>query len=164
MLIDVRSATPLDIDWLMSRLLKLSQFAGTKRLLFEDNDYSRNGLASLIAHHFVRVAYRKHEAGWPGGSSPLKEGWHRVGFIGGYFVGHPFNPKVRYLSELFWWVDETDRKTRAGHALLKSFVDFGIANADWLVFGLNEHTPVKEETILKIGFKKHETCYLMEIE
>ena len=157
MLIDVRPATPLDIDWLISRLLKLSQFAGTKRLLFEDNEYMRNGERDVVEKHVMFIA-EKTDA-----KNALACGIKNVGFIGGYFVGHPFNPNVRYLSELFWWVDEDERGSSAGYRLLRAFIDFGKQNADWLVFGLNEKTPVKEESILKLGFKFHESCYLMVI-
>ena len=147
MLIEIRKATPSDLDWLMTRLLRLSEFAGTKTLLFEDNDYSRAGLLNLIDKHVMFIAVRECQA---------------VGFIGGYFVPHPFNPKVTMLSELFWWVDEDQRRTSAGGKLLNSFLEYGKAHADWIVFGLNTHTPVKEDTILKLGFTLHERCYLLE--
>jgi hypothetical protein len=147
MLIDVRRAMPQDIDFLMSRLEMLSDYTGTDKKLFEDNDYSRNGMLNLIDKHIVYIACID--------SRP-------IGFIGGYFVPHPFNPKVTMLSELFWWVDEDERGSRAGSYLLKSFIDYGKKNADWIVFGLNTKTPVKEETILRLGFKRHEVCYLLE--
>ncbi len=47
--------------------------------------------------------------------------------------------------------------------LLKEFINTGKENADWITFGLMETTPVKEKSILKYGFKKMETNFLMEV-
>ena len=134
----------------------LSTFAGTNIQLFEDNDYARSGMMGLIDHHVLLIA---ETIDFSRGLIDFKK---RVGFIGGYFVAHPFNPKVKMLSELFWWVDEDERGHSAGARLLREFVAFGKRNADWIVFGLNDKTPIKERSILKMGFKSHERCYLME--
>ena len=147
MILGIRPATPQDVDWLMSRLERLSLFGLTKKKLFDDSDYTRAGLLNLIDRHVVFLAERDGQV---------------VGFIGGYFVLHPFNPTVKMLSELFWWVDEEHRGCGAGAKLALAFVDHGKAHADWTVFGLSSNTPVKEASILKMGFHLHERCYLME--
>lgn len=141
----------------MERLKRLSIFGLTDRKLFEDTEYTRAGLRNLIDQHVVFVAERE-EYGEDHKST------RTIGFIGGYFIHHPFNPTVKMLSELFWWVDEEYRGCGAGGKLLRQFIHVGQAAAHWIVFGLSTNTPVKESSLLKLGFKKSETSYLMEIK
>src|SRR3990167_1853767 len=158
MLIDIRRASPKDIDWLMDRLKKLSDFAGSKHVLFESSDYARNGMLHLIEKHVVLIAERRDFSRGVIDNSDL------IGFIGGYLIQHPFNPKLLMLSELFWWVDEDARGSSAGGRLLHSFIEIGKRVTDWIILGLNVRTPIKAETILRLGFKLHESCYLLETE
>ena len=96
----VRRATESDVDWLLSQLKDFSCFYGTKRHLFpEDDTNARNLLLGLIQGHVVLIA---EVNGKPAGT------------IGGTLSGHPFNPAIRTLGEIFWWVSEEYRRTRAG--------------------------------------------------
>jgi len=147
--IHVRPASTADIPWLLSQLKKFSEFFGSKIPLFEDEAHSTQGLHSMICDHVVFIAEQ--------------DGVGSVGFISGWRTQHPFNPKIRWLAETFWWVDEPWRGTRAGLMLLNKFTEWGKQNADWITFGLEENSPINDKTLIKRGFRLHERSYLMEV-
>jgi RimJ/RimL family protein N-acetyltransferase len=147
--ITVRGATPEDIDWLLSQLREFSNFFGTRRSLFGDDDYSQSAMLNMIQNHIVFIAEREDVG--------------PIGFISGYIIPHPYNPEIRLLSETFWWVDEEYRGTRAGLMLLNQFTDWGKKNADWITFALEEKSPVKETCLTKRGFRLHERSFLLEV-
>lgn len=147
--ISVRSATLGDIDWILSQLKIFSKLYGTKRSLYGDEIHCREGLKRTIEGHVFLLAVREDD-------SPL-------GFIAGLISPHLYNPAIRMLCELFWWVAEDARTTRAGVMLIDAFIDFGKKNADWITFGITEETPINEVSITKRGFHAHERSYLMEV-
>lgn len=82
-----------------------------------------------------------------------------VGCIGGRLFPQPFNPLVMMLMEMFWWVPEEYRKTRAGYLLLKKFCEVGNERADATVLTLQNSTPVIERTVERLGFKLYERSF-----
>lgn len=152
-MIRIRPAQAEDIPWLVGQLKVFSAFFGTKRPLFPDDEFAAKGLAMMMTNHLVLVAEMFHDE--------LSAG--PVGFIAGYVTPHPFNPTIRTLTETFWWVAEEYRWSRAGLKLLNAFVDWGRDNADWIMFALEEKSPVKEEVLLKRGFRLQERNYLCEV-
>lgn len=86
-----------------------------------------------------------------------------VGFIGGALHDHLFNPAVRVLSELFWWVTPSERGGRAGFMLLSTFTLFGQANADMVVMTLESNSPVKFGTLEHFGYRVKETNFILEV-
>lgn len=146
--VTIREATPADVEWLVHEAKEFSKFNGTQYPLFDDEKQVRADLLGLIAQHFVRLAVRGDE---------------RMGFIAGYYVRHPLNPKLVTLCEIMWWVAEPYRRSRAGLMLLDAYVDWGIDNANWITFSLQTHSPVKPETLEKRGFHLHEFGYLREV-
>jgi hypothetical protein len=147
--IEIRAAVPADIEWLVAELKSFSSVYRTKLPLFDDDEkHGREVLSNMIQNHLFLVA--EHDS-------------IGVGFIGGLVSPHFFNPKIRTLFELFWWVGEKYRGSRAGSMLLNSFVEWGKKNVDWITCSLEQHSQVKDESLLKRGFKCHERSFLLEV-
>jgi hypothetical protein len=144
----VRRARAGDLEWLLQELARFSVFFGSKTPLFSDSQYTRDGLTRLIETQLVLMAERDEE---------------RLGFIAGVLAPHTFNPAIRVLSELFWWVTPEHRGSRAALLLLNEFVEAGKTMADWITFGVETDTLVNEHSLTKHGFRLKERCYLMEI-
>lgn len=150
MRINVRPATNDDIPWLIAQLKNFSEFYGTYYKLFGSEEFAQSFLDNLIKNHVVFVAE--------------SEAVGLVGLIAGYSVPHLYNREMKVLSELFWWVDETYRGSRAGAMLLRAFEDYGRANCDWIIMTLIENrSPVHESSLIKRGYHLHERSYLLEV-
>lgn len=144
----IRSATPDDLDWLLSQLKEFSKFFGTKRPLYGDENFVRSGMTEMMTKHLVLVAE--------------KDMLGPVGFIAGIVTPHVYNPKIRLLVETFWWVTEEYRGGRAGLLLLDSFLDWGKKNADWITMSIESHGQISDRILLKRGFHLQERSYLLE--
>lgn len=144
----VRKGEMKDVPWMLKQLEAFSAFYGTRIPLFDYDSASRI-LPSFIEKGFVAVAERSEK--------------DHIGLIVGAITPHLFNPKIKILAELLWWVDPAYRNTRAGYLLLKQFVSWGRKNVDWVTFSLEENSPVNEKTIIKQGFRKMEHSYLIEV-
>ena len=144
----IREARPEDVDWLIEQTKAFSDFNGTAYPLFDDEAHARASLLGLMSQHFMRLAVRGDE---------------RLGFVAGYHMPHPFNPKLVILCEVMWWVAPEHRNSRAGLMLLNAYTEWGKAHANWVTFCLQSNSPVKEETLLKRGYHRHETSYLIEV-
>lgn len=148
---EIRPARAEDIGWLLGQLRKFSDFYGSSVPLFPSSeDHAVTYLMSLIYQHLFLIA--ESETTGP------------VGFISGVFTPHIMNPEIRVLAESFWWVDEEHRGSRAGIMLLDEFVAVGKSRADWVLFTLEHKSPVKDETLLKRGFKLQEKSFLLEVQ
>ena len=147
--ITVRAATYEDLDWLCGQLKEFARTYSTEHCLYGSEETVRGRLRFFIDGHVLLIAER--------------EGFGPVGLIGGVVTPHLFNPDIRLLAEMFWWVDEAHRGTRAGLMLLNAFTDWGKTHADWITFSLETHSPVKVETLVKRGFKVKETGFLYEV-
>lgn len=149
--ITVRPARESDLEWLLGQLKAFSRFFGTKTQLFEeeDTDYARATIGAMVRDHFVLIAERAD-------LTPL-------GFIAAWKTPHPFKPKLRVLSETFWWVSEEHRGSRAALVLLNAFVEYGRENCDWVCIALEAHSPVNEKCLHKRGFRLQERSYLLEV-
>lgn len=145
---EIRRAVPEDADWVLEELKKFSNFLGTKRNVYGDEDVCRASLLSFIENQMLLLAVNEET---------------RLGFIGGFLTPHLFNPKLMVLCEVFWWVAEEHRGTRAGAMLLGAFLEYGEANADMITFALEAKSPVNENTLLKRGFVLQERNYIKEI-
>lgn len=144
----VRRGNLGDIPWIIEQLKEFQLFFGSKRSLYH-SEHSITRLESFMENGLVFVAE--------------KETIGRVGFIVGAITPHLFNPTLKVLAELLWWVDPIHRKSRAGYLLLKEFIDWGKKNVDWMTFSLQENTPVKEETLKRFGFRLLERAFLIEM-
>lgn len=150
MSITVRPAVAEDVPWLLDQLQAFDKFFGARRSLIPtDVAYAEALLRNLMANHVFYVALSARGL---------------VGFIAGTLTAHAFNPDLRVLSEVFWWVDEAERGSRAGALLFSAFHEYGLAQADWIVFTLETNSPVNPATLEKRGFRLHERNYLLEVE
>lgn len=147
--VSVRRAVADDVPWILRELAEFSKFFGTKKQLFADSPQTEALLLKVLGEQLALVAER--EDGEP------------MGFIVGFASKHPFNPDITVLSEQLWWVKEAHRKTRAGLLLLEAFIDWGKKHVDWITFGLEAKSPVRDETILRRGFRLQERAFLMEV-
>lgn len=145
----VRLGNVGDIDWLVSQVKLFSEFFGTKRPLFSNEEYAREGLLKTMQEHILFVA--THNDGTP------------VGFVAGYIIPHMFNPEISVLAETFWWVQPEYRGTRAGLMLLNELVAYGKEHTDWILMALEDGSPVNEKCLTKRGFVLKERNYLLEV-
>lgn len=145
----VRKATAADLDYIIGQFPAFSKHYGTKKALFGDAEYARAAMLTTIENHLVLVA-ESEAAGVRG-------------FIAGFVACHPYNPAIRVLTELFWWVEPEFRRTRAAILLMNEFIEWGKSHCDWVTFGIMETTPVKDSAILKRGFIPYERNFIMEV-
>lgn len=143
----VRRANKSDLDFIVAQCEEFSKFYGTKKELFPGKEFASQGLLNIIENHVAFVSEVDGELS---------------GFISGYFVEHPFNPKLKLLAENFYWVKQESRFGKSALKLLNAFVDFGQANSDWITFSLEHHSPMKEAALEKRGFKFQEKSFLRE--
>ena len=148
MSVEVRRVEVTDVSWISAQLKAFSSFAGFDGKFFPDEEYAAQGLANLINGQVFLVA--------------LVDG-ARAGFIAGAVTPHPFNPSVRVLSEMFWWVAPEYRRTRAGFLLLREFEIAGRRVADWIVVGLEHRSAVRDANLVKRGFRPMERTFLLEV-
>ena len=147
----VRDAVLDDIDWLVEELRQLQEFFGKKHSLFgnDENSLRERLEMSITRHKFFIAEHSVHG---------------RIGLIAGVVTPHLYNPEVRVLAEMFWWVVPAHRRTtKAASMLLDEFISWGKKNVDWITFGIQEKTPIKEDSLIRLGFRLQERAYLMEV-
>lgn len=146
-MIIIRPAFLGDVEWLFEQCEAFAKFYGSKISLAGNPEYGKFFLTNLVENHFVRIAMNDDV---------------RAGFIAGMITPHHFNPNIKQMAELLWWVREEHRGGGAGAKLFKNFVEYGKANCDWITFTLEENTPIGDAVLIKHGFRLTEKAYLME--
>ena len=149
MSIAIRDAKPEDADWIVSRLPALSAMYQTKRPLYEDPIYARDGVLSFIRDHLFLIGL---------------DGDDRRGFIAGMVSDHFVNPEIRTLTEMLWWVDPGPSQPRVGLALLRGFTEWGRRHADWITFTRLDAHPSGHRALTRLGFRLQERIYLLEVD
>lgn len=143
-------ANPSHLDFVLSELKEFADFVGTEKKLFGDPAYVKLQLELIMKDHVFFVA---EADGVP------------IGFIFGFLTPHYFNPEIKILTELAWWIVPEHRgKSEAGFDLLKTFIESGREKADWVAFGLNEKTLFKSDRLVELGFKFFERSYLLQFQ
>ena len=115
----------------------------------KSNDDAGNFLENLITNGVVLI-------------SESDEG-ERTGLIAGVLAPHYFNKELITLSELFWWVSEKHRGSKAGLMLYNAFMEKGKELSNWIVFCLKEGSPVNPEFFTKRDFKPLDQSFLLEV-
>ena len=163
-MIEVRRGELSDIPWLCQELEKFSKFFGSTIPLYDD-EHVREQLPKWLSGGAVfLVAVEAVTVRDPYGVGDL-ECQRPVGFIGGLLLPHFMNPKIIQLAETFWWVQEEFRTTSAGARLFNAFCqEAKVLGVDWLTLSLEEHSPIKEESLTKRGFRRTERAYLLEMD
>lgn len=155
MQITIRPARPNDLDWMIPELQEFAKFAEHKYSLFpEDENYIRQGFENLILNGVCLCADKENA------TDGTIEG---IGFIVGMYSPHAFNPKIKTLIEMFFWVKEEYRGCRAGLQLFNEYLKIGRETAHWIIFTLEDVSPMKDEFLFKKGFKLKEKNFLMEV-
>lgn len=148
-MVEVRKATHDDVPWLLEQITAFEAFAAYKKPLITGNSAAPAVLAGLIDRHVVLIAH---------------EDDIRHGFIAGFQGSHPLNRTLRVLSEIFWWIAEEHRgHGRAALVLLNEFERMGRETADWVIFTLEHHSPVRDAHITGRGFRLVERAFLLEV-
>ncbi len=146
---NIRKAQEGDAEWLIPELSKFAQFACTRLSMLPQNvEVIHEGLRKFIETHLFLVAENDGEA---------------AGFVAGLVFPHLFNPEILVLQEIFWWVREQYRGSRAALLLLNAFVEWGREHVDWIFFSMQHNTPATDRALVKRGFKMHEQTYLLEV-
>jgi len=151
MSIIVREATHHDVDWIVPELKSFSDFycRDKKKKLFKDHKYTRSEVVlPLIERHLFLVAEMDES--------------ELVGMIAGLIGTHAFNNEISTLNELFWWVPQGYRHTRAGLMLINEYTRWGRENVDWAFMTLETDSPVNDRSIIKRGYQPVERQFLME--
>jgi hypothetical protein len=148
-LISVRPATHADLPWLLDQLRQFDAFFGSARSLFPSVEQAEAIIGGLIDTQPILVA--DNDAG-------------PVGFICGALHPHPYNPALIVLSEMFWWVAEEYRGSRAGLALLNEFIAIGERLAHWIIMTLETNSKLDPEHLFRRGFRLKELSYLLEVD
>jgi hypothetical protein len=146
-MIEVRPAFKSDIDWLFEQCEAFAKFYGSKISLAGNPDYGKWFLGTLIENHYVSIGMIDDV---------------RAGFIAGLIAPHHFNPEIKQLNELLWWVTEDFRNSGVGSKLFKDFIAYGTFHCDWITFTLEENSPVSDKALIDQGFRLTERAYLLE--
>jgi hypothetical protein len=144
----VRRAREDDLAWINTELREFATLYPSKHSIVGDNSYWEGGLRGLVKDHLFLIADKDGE---------------RAGLICGVLTTNMFNPKVRVLSEVFWWVAKPFRKSRAGYLLLKEYIEWGRNNSDWILLSSIISSKIREKSLEKLGFRLQERIYLMEV-
>lgn len=144
----VRVATHEDIDWIVDELKRFAALARTKKPLFGSEAHAVPFISSCIDHHVALIAESEtHE---------------RLGVIIGTLCPHPFNPEIRLLSEIFFWVTEAARGSRAAPLLLNAFDLIGSQRADWITLSKFFTSPIHSRSYERRGYRLQEQTFLKE--
>ena len=144
-MIKIRRADYSDKGWLLKQVKSFMLFADCEDLY--DAQYLEEFITSCIKDHFFIIA---HDDGL------------RMGMLAALLTPHLFNPKKTMLAELCWWVPVEYRSTRAGLALLTTYIEWGKRNADIVVISSLSSSPISETSLTKRGFTKRETSFVLE--
>ncbi len=145
---NTRRATLEDIPWMIEQLMALNECYGSSHSLFPDEDAATGILQEIIGTQPVVIA-------------ELVDGTP-VGFIAGAIHNHPYNPDLIVLSEMFWWVVEKYRGSKASLLLLNEFIAIGERSAHWTIMTVTSETKVDPAHLYSRGFRFKETSYLRE--
>lgn len=142
----VRTAKPSDCEWIVEQA---KHFIDYLQLQFEANEpHLRQVIAEFVTKHVVVL---------------VEKDGVRCGIAAALLQPHVFNPNVRTLTEVMWWVVPEYRNTRAGLLLLDTLDDIGNKTADLVVMSVEAHSSVNERTLVKRGYKKQELAFVKAV-
>lgn len=142
----VREATQEDVEWLVT--------IAAKRMLVEEvkkpHYYNASNIEKLV------VLGIEHKTLWV----VTKDG-ELVGALGALSLPNVYNPTIKTLVELFWWVAPTHRDGRAGLLLLNMFIDCA-AKYDTSTLSLLFSSNVLQNSLEKRGYILSELGFVKE--
>lgn len=93
----------------------------------------------------------------------VKKGDDPVGALGALLVPNLFNPDLKTLAEIFWYVLPEYRHTRAGALLMMAFEDKAEDIADEATLSLLPSSTIGMDTLEKRGFFLGEFAFRKQI-
>ena len=114
------------------------------------DEYARCLLTELMQHHYIRVSYNRAR--------------ELTGILGAMVVPHYLNPRHMVLSEVFWWVSEEHRGTRAGFELLRDYIKFARANEYMATLSLENFSKIGDNTLRRLGFEPYERSFILRVK
>lgn len=87
-----------------------------------------------------------------------------VGCIAALLSPNPYNPEVKTLVELFWYVVPEHRKGRAGYILLNNYIRLAEEISDEATLSLLATSDVNTSSLEKRGFKLKEFAFSYQKE
>lgn len=146
-MINIRAATPADLPWLLDQARAFDAFK-PGRSRFPDISFAEQRLLGLIDHGVFLIAH----------------GSESMGFICGFVSPDYFNPQLKLLTELLWWVAPEHRGSRAGHMLLDAFEAHGKkVGCDVVQMTRLANSPVSDRMLARRGYLHVESAYALEI-
>lgn len=133
-----------DLEWFV-------EVAATRMLLEE---LKRPDL--LNEDHIYRVS---HYGMTSGTCLVAKSDEKPVGAIGAILAPNMFNPDIKTLVEIFWYVLPEHRNTRAGAMLLNAYDDMGREVADEATLSLLDSSEVNRASMGKRGWMVGEVAF-----
>lgn len=133
------------MDWLVTRFEKADEFYPASKNLFSW-DHVEERLVYTMVNHILLVA---------------EYGDELIGYIGGFFAPHIFNPDLSTLIQALWWVDEDRRGGRASYLLLKEFEKMG-ERCDFVWLSFHGDTKINNRSMEKLGYRFTEKWFLKE--
>lgn len=93
----------------------------------------------------------------------VKKDGECVGALGAILLPNLFNPEIRTLAEIFWYVLPSYRNTRAGAMLLNAFDKKAVEVADEATLSLLGSSSINIKTLEKRGFHLGEFAFRKNI-
>jgi RimJ/RimL family protein N-acetyltransferase len=143
----IRKATREDLWWLLENGMEMLKIIDPNKV--PNAVYLNNFVIGLLENGILFVAEKDGKI---------------TGMIGG--VKHPniYFPEDIDLTELFWWIPEKYRKTRASYMLMKSFTAYGKQEkVARIILSVLSETQLNADALEKRGYKFREAAYVMEV-
>ena len=141
----IRNATMNDVPWIVEQAKIFDEYYNGVVPFFSETYARENAVALINGRGIVLIS---------------EQNGHRTGFISGIISPHIYNPTIRVLVEMLWWVIPMYRKTRAGAKLLRAFTAWGKDNADMLTISIPTKTYIREESMKKNGWGMVEKTFV----
>ena len=155
-MIRIRPAVAADVPWIWGQLHEFDAVFPARTSLMPCPEYGDAMLRQLVSVGPFFMAVDIYADGVELVEEP-------AGFIAGMVAPHWMNPDVQVLTELLWWVAPDYRGSSAAARLLRSFVDYGKANAEWTLCTIGKETPVNPRSFERLGLAPIEATYLLEV-
>lgn len=140
----VEHLTDVDMEWFVetAAVKMLTDEAGKPEYVNIPNLYSLASLGAIAGTAFVAKC-----DGVP------------VGALGGIVSGNPFNPDIKTLTEVFWYVLPEHRNSRVGLMLLNEYMNKAEQVADESTLSLLSTSKVNNASYEKRGYMYTEQTF-----
>lgn len=142
----VRAGTLADVPWLCEQLRAFASCYPVRLPIYGEDAYVESLVGTLIREQYLSVA--EDESG------------NAVGLIAGLYQSHPFNPDLKLVSELWWWVVPEARGSRAGSLLLRDLERWADEMNAPLALTLEANTALSDDTLARRGYVPVERQFL----